>query len=337
MDNTKVVGTLTVGSRLQNGKYEIIKILGQGGFGITYCVRHTLLNTTYALKEFFPQDYCNREGSTSTVSVATVTNVSLVDKLRVRFISEAQNIARLNHPNIIHIHDVFEENGTAYYVMDFIEGDSLEDIAASRSTLSETEAVAIIKPIAEALQDIHERNMTHFDIKPANIMVGRRDAKPVIIDFGLSKQFNEQGHANSTMLMGMSHGYSPIEQYFADGVTTFSPQSDVYSLGATLYRLVAGRVPPEAPRLAGQDIVVPTNISAPVANAIRWAMKSEMSQRCPSMTAFLSALQGSGDATHICPGARTQQQPFAQRISAGAAGGQHPGTSPACRPVSRAT
>ena len=284
--------SLNINVTLQSGKYEIIKVLGQGGFGITYLVRHTLLNKTYALKEFFPKDYCNRDSDTSQLTVATTSNIDLVDRLRGRFITEARNITKLKHPGIIQIHDVFEENGTAYYVMDFIEGESLEDIVKRYGALNEQTAVSYITAIADALEYIHRNRMSHYDVKPANIMVSKHDGQPVLIDFGLSKQFDSQGHATSTLLMGVSHGYSPLEQYVQDGITAFSPQSDVYALGATLYTLVTGRIPPEAPKLLGREIEMPTTVSQPIQNAVKWAMRSDPNVRCPSATAFIEALQG---------------------------------------------
>lgn len=281
---------LEIGSTLQGGKYEILQVLGQGGFGITYLVRHTLLGTTQAIKEFFPQDYCNRDGQTSHITVATVSNTDLVSRLRDRFITEARNIVKLRHPGIIQIHDVFEENGTAYYVMDFIEGESLDDMVDRLGALPEHQAIGYIRRVAEALSFIHAHNMTHFDVKPANIMVRVSDGTPVLIDFGLSKQFNEQGHARSTLLMGVSHGYSPIEQYYEEGITGFSPQTDIYSLGATLYYLLTSRVPPAAPRLAGTVIQLPLTVSPKVADAIRGAMATEIKDRFESAEKFIEAL-----------------------------------------------
>ncbi len=296
MDATVQIN-LAIGATLQNGKYEIVRVLGQGGFGITYLVKHTILNKTYALKEFFPQDYCNRDGSTSHISVATQSNNDLVGRLRTRFITEAQNIARLQHPNIIAIHDIFEENATAYFVMDFIEGESLDDLVRRVGPLPEQKALEYAKAVASAVDYIHQRKMTHFDIKPANVMVRESDGVPVLIDFGLSKQYNDSGHANSTMLIGLSHGYSPIEQYMQSGMDEFSPKIDIYALGATLYTLLSGRVPPEAPKLIDETIMLPVNISQPVTEAVRWAMAPTPERRCPSAAEFIQALEGAATPT----------------------------------------
>ncbi|MDE6273204.1 MAG: serine/threonine protein kinase [Muribaculaceae bacterium] len=283
---------LNIGSTLQNGKYTIEKVLGQGGFGITYLVRHEYLGTLFAIKEFFPQDYCNRDGDTSHITVATMTHTDLVAQLRNRFLSEARNIAALNHPGIVKIHDVFEENGTAYFVMDFIDGQTLDSLVAERGALPERKAVSLTVKIAEALSFIHQRKMAHYDVKPANIIIRKSDGAPVLIDFGLSKQFNDNGDARSKLLIGVSHGFSPLEQYYEDGITGFSPKTDVYALAATLYYLLTARVPPEAPRLGGRTIEVPVNISKSVADTIKWAMTTDLQHRCPDMSSLTIGLNG---------------------------------------------
>ncbi len=334
---------LGIGYSLQNGKYTIEKILGQGGFGITYLVGHQYLDSHYAIKEFFPQDYCMREGDTSSLSVITQTQTALVDQLRKRFLSEARNMAALNHPGIIKIHDVFEENGTAYFVMDFIDGDTLESLVTRKGPLPENEAVDLIIKVAEALEFIHKKKMAHYDVKPANIMLRRSDGQPILIDFGLSKQFNDNGDAKSKLLVGVSHGFSPLEQYYEGGITGFSPKTDIYALAATLYYLLTSRIPPEAPRLGGKLIEVPVNISKPVADTIKWAMNSDLTQRCPDINSFINGLRGnktelafnkpSRSSNHIAP-PTPPKRPSVKKTSLSAPPDNHVSTQTASIPES---
>lgn len=284
--------TLSDTTLLQGGKYKIVRVLGQGGFGITYLAEHAILKTRVCIKEFFPRDYVDRDGTTSLVHATTQGNVELVDRLRQRFISEAKNIYQLNHPGIIRISDIFEENGTAYYVMDYVEGISLGDMVKDGRPLPEAKALEYGKKVAEALEYIHAHNMTHFDLKPDNIMLRKEDDSPVIIDFGLSKQYTQAGHAMTSIIVGISKGYSPMEQYSEEALNTFSPRFDVYSLGATVYTLLTGRVPPEARLLIRDEILLPTNISPNTIAAIQWAMKPFPEDRCPTASAFIKAISG---------------------------------------------
>jgi serine/threonine protein kinase len=197
---------------LQGGKYKIEKVLGQGGFGITYLATQELLDRKVCIKEFFFKDSCSRNAG-GEVTLGTIGNRDLVERFLNKFIKEARTLSQLDHPNIIRILDIFKENGTAYYVMDYIEGSSLEDIVNSRGALSESEAITYIKQVANALEYIHQRSINHLDVKPANIMVRRSDNKAILIDFGVSKQYDSQGEQTSTTPVGISYGYAPIEQY----------------------------------------------------------------------------------------------------------------------------
>jgi len=199
--------SLSIGSTLQNGKYEIVKVLGQGGFGITYLAIHTLLDKKVAIKEFFPKDFCDRDSDTSHITLGTSSSAGLVSKLRVKFVKEAKNIAKLNHPNIVPIQDIFEENNTAYYLMDYIEGESLGDIIKRNGALTEERAIHYIRQIALAIDYMHSKSMNHLDIKPGNIMIRKSDDMPILIDFGTSKQYDEDGSQTSTMAPGFTHGY----------------------------------------------------------------------------------------------------------------------------------
>ena len=163
---------LAIGTTLLSGKYRIESILGQGGFGITYLASHTILDRKVAIKEFFPKEYCDRDDQTSHITIGTKNNTEIVDQLRNKFIKEAKNISKLDHPNIIKIQDVFEENNTAYYVMEYIDGESLEEIVSKQGQLSGKTAFRYMEQIASALNYMHtSRHLLHLDVKPANIMV----------------------------------------------------------------------------------------------------------------------------------------------------------------------
>ena len=170
---------LIEGTLLQEGKYRIEGILGQGGFGITYLGWQTRLNRRIAIKEFFMKEYCNRNADTSHITIGTEGSRELVARFQQKFIKEAQSIAGLNHPNIIRIHDVFEENDTAYYVMEYIEGGSLQEYVTRYGALQETEALHYIHQIAGALNYIHQRQMSHLDVKPGNNFAERRGRSSV--------------------------------------------------------------------------------------------------------------------------------------------------------------
>lgn len=155
--------SLSVGATLQNGKYEIVKVLGQGCFGITYLATHSILEKQVAIKEFFPKDFCDRDSDTSHITLGTSSSAELVGKLRVKFVKEAKNIAKLTHPNIVPIQDIFEENNTAYYLMDYVEGESLGDIIKRNGALCEDRALQYIRQIASAIDYMHSRRMNHLD------------------------------------------------------------------------------------------------------------------------------------------------------------------------------
>lgn len=275
---------------LQDGKYRILKVLGQGGFGITYLAEHSVLGKRVAIKEFFPKDYCSREADTQHVTLGTQSNRELIDKLRTRFLREASNLSKLSHPGIVQIHDIFRENDTAYYVMDYVEGQPLSELVKLNGPLPLPRVVEYISKIADALSYVHSHRITHFDLKPANVMLRASDNRPVLIDFGLSKQFGKDGSAESSMLIGISHGYSPIEQYTAGSIVSFSPQTDIYALGATLYNLLTGCTPPEAASLIDSPLNLPPFISGPPEAAIRAAMRPGRADRCQSVEEFMAIL-----------------------------------------------
>ena len=234
--------TLQQDYTLQDGKYRILKVLGQGGFGITYLAIQVRLDRKVAIKEFFMKDFCERDETTRQVTLGTAGSREKVNSCRKKFLKEAKHIALLNHPNIIRIIDDFDENSTSYYVMEYIEGGSLENKLGTTG-LSMSDATRYILQVAETLKYIHKKNIAHLDIKPSNIMLNGND-EIVLIDFGVSKQYDfSTGGQTSVSPAGCSSGYAPLEQYDPNGVKDFSPQTDIYSLGATYFKLLTGITP----------------------------------------------------------------------------------------------
>lgn len=280
---------LADGQTLQNGKYTIIRMLAHGGFGVTYLAHHEMLDIDVCIKEFFPSMWCNRDAFSYEISVATAGNTDTVARFMDKFLKEARSIARLHHEGIIKIQDVFRENGTAYYVMDYIDGCSLQDLVRKQGPLPLDVALNYIRQAAEALGYLHANHMNHLDVKPANMMVDAK-GRLTLIDFGVAKHYGEDGHQTTTTPLCISRGYSPIEQYRDGGVSQFSPVADIYPLGATLYYLLTGEIPPEATELTFGEITIPSSIPSHVASAIRNAMRPNPADRTPSIPAFLSTL-----------------------------------------------
>jgi serine/threonine protein kinase len=278
---------LQEGATLQSGKYKIEKVLGQGGFGITYLAEQTSLQKTVAIKEFFFKEYCVR-CTDSSVALTNPNNSDMLNRFLMKFEKEARTISNLDNPNIISIHDTFKENGTAYYVMDYIEGESLEAMIKRVGALKGYKAIEYFKQIAGALSYIHKRKINHLDVKPANIMIRKSDDKAILIDFGLSKQYNARGGQTSTTPVGISHGYAPIEQYNPNGVETFSPQTDIYSLGATLFKMVTGTTPPSSLEISNNGFPSLKNIDQSTADIIKSCMAVKKADRVQNADLLLS-------------------------------------------------
>ena len=291
---------LQSGTILQGGRYCIVGSLGRGGFGVTYLAEQVMARRKVCIKEFFPQDYYKRDEDSVSISLLSENFKENMLRFKAKFIKEAQTIAALDHPNIIHIYDVFEENGTAYYVMDYIEGESLSELVKLGGALAEADALRYIREAASALEYIHDRNINHLDIKPGNIMVRRNDNRAILIDFGLSKHYDsESGDATSTTPVGVSHGFAPMEQYKQGGVSKFSPETDIYSLGATLYFLVTGKVPPQAADIADDGLpTLPTHLSSSVRTVIEHSMEVQRKRRPHSINEFLAYLSGGTKQTN---------------------------------------
>ena len=284
---------LPAGTLLQGGKYRIVRFIGSGGFGCTYEAEHVMLEKRVAIKEFFVKDFCNRDENTSEVVVATQSKRALVEKIHRKFIDEAKSLCRLQHPGIVRVSDVFEENGTAYYVMDYIEGHSLQDIVKAEGRLAEERSLKYIREVSEALSYVHSHNRLHLDIKPGNIMINGND-HAILIDFGASKQYDEASGENTSTLMGRTPGYAPPEQ-MSNSVTHFLPATDIYALGATLYKLLTGEPPIDSTLLAsgGEELEpLPSTVHDSTRRAVSAAMELNKGRRPQSIEAFLSMFDG---------------------------------------------
>ena len=229
---------------LQGGKYRIERVLGQGGFGNTYVGVNTVFNERVAIKEFFMRGVTLREDDHVTVSVSVPDNRESFKEQKEKFKKEALRIRLLKNEHIIGVQDFFEENGTAYYVMDFVDGENLaERLKKTGRPMTESEVRLILPQILDALKAVHAEKMWHLDLKPANIML-EKGGKVKLIDFGASKQLNAQkGGATTSTAISYTNGYAPREQ-MEQNYDKFGPWTDIYALGATLYNLLTNKRPP---------------------------------------------------------------------------------------------
>ena len=256
--------------RGQTYSYRIERMLGSGTFGITYLAvvsdgagpMNGMLRV--CVKEFYMHDINGRNGSEVTCS----SSDGMFSEYRRKFMREAENLASINHPHIIHVLEAFEQNNTVYYVMEYLSGGNLDQHILSHGKLSCREALDIAIQIGEALKCMHAQHMLHLDLKPLNVMRGE-DGHIVLIDFGLSKCFGADGQPESSTRIGQgTTGYAPIEQHSFKKADGFMPTLDIYALGATLFKMLTGSVPPEASVVLNEGLPVDELSSAGVPPAI---------------------------------------------------------------------
>lgn len=307
---TRLSNTLLEESILKSPHFEycIKRVLGHGAFGVTYLAETTVSsvvkvdgplgeieqtvesNVKVAIKEFFMHELCSR---TEDGTITDSSSSSMVSDYRRRFRKEAENLSMMKHPGIVRVMDVFDQNNTTYYAMEYIEGVSLDDYIKQHVHLDEQEAVAILNETGEALAYMHKQRMLHLDMKPKNIM-RRKDGKLFLIDFGLSKHYNENGEAESSTSIGLgTPGYAPIEQVVRQGSHIFPAYIDVYALGATLFKMLTGETPPPAAEIMNEGFpfeeLESCGVSEEMMRIVATAMNSRRAERFQSVEDFLAA------------------------------------------------
>ena len=290
-NNIETRSMLPVGTLLQGGKYRIDRYLASGGFGNTYVVTNLYFDETFALKEFFLKDFNLRNDNMVTLSMPDKR--PLFASHRDKFIKEARRLRKLHNGHIVGVHDLFEENGTAYYVMDFIKGESLKArMKRLERPLTEDEVMPLLYQVLDALESVHSEQIWHLDIKPDNIMVDE-SGRIYLIDFGASKQLHTvDGYTLATsMAMALTPGYAPLEQ-MEQNLRMCGPWTDIYALGATLYKLLTNyNIPPSTELLYGSQLSFPPTISQRMQELITWMMKPIYNQR-PQSAAEVQAFLG---------------------------------------------
>ncbi|WP_297902282.1 serine/threonine-protein kinase [uncultured Parabacteroides sp.] len=267
------VMNLPDGHLLQNGKYRLTHVVGQGGFGITYRgvwyteVKGSLgtvkTEVPICVKEYFFKDYCYRDPGSQAVKVHSETGKALFNKFKEKLIKEAKILSEVHHPYIVNVLEVFEENNTAYIAMEYISGFSLKYMLEKNGILPEATVLKYVRQIGEALQFVHDKSILHLDIKPSNILIDK-NGNARLIDFGVSKRYDIEQEETSTTMLTLSKGFASIEQYDNEGTQVFSPRPDIYSLGATMYNLLTGKIPTESILRATRPLQKPSEINAAI-------------------------------------------------------------------------
>lgn len=267
------VMNLPDGHLLQNGKYRLTHVVGQGGFGITYRgvwyteVKGSLgtvkTEVPICVKEYFFKDYCYREPGSQAVKVHSETGKVLFNKFKEKLIKEAKILSEVHHPYIVNVLEVFEENNTAYIAMEYISGFSLKYMLEKNGILPEATVLKYVRQIGEALQFVHDKSILHLDIKPSNILIDK-NGNARLIDFGVSKRYDIEQEETSTTMLTLSKGFASIEQYDNEGTQVFSPRPDIYSLGATMYNLLTGTIPTESILRAARPLRNPSEINVAI-------------------------------------------------------------------------
>ena len=282
MENNNV---LPVGCLLQGGHYQVERHLGSGGFGNTYKIIDTTNGAPMAMKEFYLKGINEREFGSRTVSVSNADNTAEFDSQKMKFRKEALRLSGLHHPNVVQVYDLFEENGTAYYVMDYVQGKSLSACMRSQEhPFTEAKVLDVTRQLLDALEAVHAQNIWHLDLKPGNVMEDDH-GHVILIDFGASKQFHDAEGRSLSTSTGLCYtpGYAPTEQIAVEA-NRIGPWTDLYALGATMYNLLTMQTPPSVSAIQdGESFNFPTGVSTAMQRLIRWLMEPNRKNRPQSV------------------------------------------------------
>lgn len=283
---------LASGTLLFHGKYKIVRYISSGGFGNTYEATDTSFDEKVAIKELFIKGICNRADNTNDVSISIADNKTTFSAHLEKFKKEARRLRGTKHNNIVSVRDLFEENETAYYVMDYIDGESLQTkLKRENAPLSEEAATHILFQILDALKCVHSQGIWHLDIKPGNIMLDN-SGNAYLIDFGASKQVKDSNGntMTTTSSMAQTPGFAPPEQ-MEQNIERFGPWTDLYSLGATLFYCLSLRQPPMPSDItdnAEKALSLGNNVSVKMQEFIVWLMTPNRSKRPQSIDNVLT-------------------------------------------------
>jgi len=291
---------LPIGAELQMGKYRVERYLSSGGFGNTYVVRNVEFDEVFAMKEFFMKGVNERDKGDSThISVSNPTNTEQFEQQREKFKKEARRLRNLHNKHLVQVHDLFEENGTAYYVMDFVEGESLSALLKrTGQPLLERDALRILSEVLDGLEEVHKQKIWHLDLKPGNIMLDKK-GNAILIDFGASKQLTSSGYATSTVSMCYTPGYAPSEQV-DQNIERIGPWTDLYALGATLYNILTRNNPPAISDLTEANAFrYPASVSSNTRKLIEWMMNPSRQRRPQSIDSVRNYLSKMPEAAFL--------------------------------------
>lgn len=285
--NNKEEGLLAIGTTLANGKYRIEKYLSSGGFGKTYLATDTAFDEWVAIKELYIKGVCGRNEDSNEVSVTLTENQRAFSAQQEKFRKEARRLRKLSSNHIVRVHDLFDDNNTSYYVMDYVEGESLSQrLKRTGKPLNEAEVYKLLPQILDALATVHREHIWHLDLKPANIMLDKMGCVK-LIDFGASKQLkNSNGDSLSTSsALAYTQGYAPAEQTSQE-IEKFGPWTDIYALGATLFNLLTCSQPPSQSDIeedVDEAFPLPPSVSQKTKELIVWMMKPNRKMRPQSV------------------------------------------------------